>query len=267
MTAFARQIRVEIGPPGRPGRAYNDLRVDFRVDHTSDPEPSSAKIEIYNLADESVAMAEQPDSVVRLLAGYDGAPRLLFTGNPIKGGVRLERRGPDKVLSIEAQDGGRAYQTGHIALARAGEIAARSLILDAATQMGLPVARLTLGASKTMRDYAYSGPARQMLDELTRSTGSEWSIVDGTLVVSPIGRAAPEIAIVFSTGNGNLVGSPSPTDEGVEITGLLEPSMRPRRRFIVQSRRVNGIFRATSVAFVGSQYTREYYTLIDGEAV
>ncbi len=266
MTLLGREIELQLGPPDpRNGRSYRDIRIDFKVEHTDRADPSSAVIEIYNVADESVAMAEDPASVVRLLAGYD-EPRLVFTGNPVKDGVRLERRGPDRILKIEAQDGARAYQLAHLTISRAGEVSARTLIDAAAAELGLP-SEIELGEARTLRDYAFAGPARQILDDLTKTTGSEWSIVDDVLVVRPIGSPLFDRAIEFSADRGNLVGSPVPTNEGVELVGLLEPTLRPRRRFVVKSERVSGVFRATDVIFEGSQWTQPFYVRLKGVAL
>ena len=51
----------------------------------------------------------------------------------------------------------------------------------------------------------------------------------------------------------------------IAIVGLLEPSMRPGRLFVVQSRQFNGVYIARDVTFVGdSGWDVAYYVQVRG---
>lgn len=263
---FGRKVTLQIGQPDTVGRSFTDLRIAFRVDMTRDATPNSASILAYNLSPESIALIQRPGSVVRLLAGYD-VPRLVFVGDPIRDGVRLEKRGPDRILSIEAQDGGNRYRATRVHVSFATDTTVDQVFEHVAEQMGLPTGYVRIDRLKRFPSgVVLSGDARDVLDRIATMSGADWTITDGTLNVIPKGEASGEPAVKFSTEQGNLIGSPSKMGNGgVEIVGLLEPALRPGRSFVVKSSILTGAYVATEVSFVGdSGFDNPYYTIATG---
>lgn len=263
---WGRRVTLQIGQPDGAGRSYSDLRINFRAKQTLDATPNSAEILLYNPSDQSLAEVQRPDAVVRLIAGYE-IPRLIFVGEPIPHGVRIERRGPDRILVIEAQDGSRAYRAGRVEVSIPRATTVGEVFDTVARQMGLPIGSVR-GVDRSIalpHGLTLAGAARDVLDRLAAMSGADWSITDGAIDVVPRGGDTGERAVVFSTKQGNLVGSPKRTVEGVEIVGLLEPTMRPGRAFVVDSRDVRGTFVARDVTHTGDTgYSPEFYTLIAG---
>jgi hypothetical protein len=266
VTPFGRQVVLQIGTLGAAGRSFRDLRVSFRVEQTKSSTPNKAQIDVYGLAPESVSLLQLRGAVVRLQAGYE-APRLIFTGSPIKNGVRLEKLGPERVLHIEAtDDGGRAWQSSRVSLAFATQTSARQVFDAVALELG--IARgpyLAVEDVQLPHGLAMSGPAREILDRVAASIGATWMITDGVLEVVPRGNDIGQPAVVLSAAGGNLVGSPVPKDDGLEVTSLLEPSLRPGRLFVLQSEQFNGAYVARDVTFVGDTHGQAFYSTVTGK--
>lgn len=263
---FGRQVVVQFGTPGTTGKSFSDLRVTFRVQMSRSSTPNTGSIQIYNLNPDSIALLQKPDAVIRLLVGYD-VPRLIFQGEPIKGGVKLERQGPDRILSIEAQDGGRSYREARIEVSFATQTTLRQVLDAVSAQLGLPSG--TIRIDDDMRfphGIVLSGSARDVLDRISRASGADWFVRDGVLQIVPTGGDTGEEAILFSVAQGNLIGSPAPTDQGIEVRGLIEPSMRPGRVFRVDSEQYPGQdYVATDVEFVGDAgWDPTFYVTVRG---
>lgn len=267
---FGRRVIVELGTVGASGKRIEGLRIGFDVQMDDGSEPNKAKIEVYNASRETVAQMQAADAVVRLMVGYQsegGAPRLLFQGNPIDAGVKLDTRGPDRVLVIEAQDGGREYSTSHISESYTTATTSGQVFTALAAALGCPLGNVSavVGDVSFPHGFAAVGPVRHQLDRIAAMSGARWQIRDGALQVWPVGGSTGEGAVVFSADAGNLIGSPKPTDDGVEITALLAPTLRPGKPFRVQSEDVNGDYVATAVQFRGdSGWSREFYVTAKG---
>jgi hypothetical protein len=266
---FGRQAWVEIGPEGGPGVRLADLRVSFRIEHKSGKAVNTGAISIYNPAPSSIALLHVPLAAIRLLAGYD-APQVIFQGPPVKDGVELLADGPNKILKVDAADGGRAYigtafnlslttpsTFGQVlALVLAETLWARGYIDPAIEAVSLP------------HGIVLQGRPSEILDRLAAAApplGADWFVRDNALYVLPRGQATPEVAPLISSTVGNLIGSPTQTKHGCKVTALLDATMRPGRAFVVESLLVNGTFVAKDVTFIGdSGYDRDFYMQIVG---
>lgn len=267
---FGRRVVVQLGTANSTGKEFRDLRVRFSVKMTDSSDPNSAKIEVYNLSASTVSAMQADDAVVRLLAGYDsegGAERLLFQGNPIDGGVRLERQGVDTILTVEAQDGGREYTTSHVSESYSTGTTSSQVFSALAAQLGVPLGNVdaVVGDISFPSGLVLQGRVADQLDRVAAMSGARWQIRDGTLQVWAVGSTTGESAVVFSSETGNLIGSPTVTDEGVEVTGLLAPTLRPGKPFRVASRDVEGDYVCTSCEFKGdSGWVTDFYVVARG---
>lgn len=270
---FGRRVIVQLGTEDSTGTQYKDLRVTFDVKATDGSTPNEAKISIYNISPGAVSVMQQDDAVVRLLVGYrsDGdAPRALFEGNPISGGVKQTKNGVDRILSIEAQDGGKAYTTSHISVSFSTGTTTQQMFDTLAQAMGRPLGNIdgVVGDISLDHGIVLTGPVRDQLDQVAAMSDALWQFRDGALQVWSRGGSTGEPAVVFSSEAGNLIGSARPMDDGVEITGLLAPTLRPGKPFRVESNDVTGDFVATEVAFSGdSGWSKPFYVVAKGTSL
>ena len=265
MVPFGRQVVLDFGLPGQQGRRFRDLSVTFRVEMTQAATPNKARIVARNLAADSVALLQRDGVVVRLLVGYE-APRLIFQGEPVRDGVDERYEGTDRVLTLDLQDGGRAYRLGRVSVSYA-TATTLGQVLDAVTeQLGVPLG--TVEVDRTIglgRGIVLRGPARDVLDQIAEASEARWSIIDGALNIVPRTGQLSDQAVVFSADRGNLIGSPSRKDQGaVEVKGLIAPSLRPGKPFRVESAFVSGDYVATEVDFVGGLREQDFYVIARG---
>ncbi len=264
MTQPRRACTLEFGPAGKAGRSVSGLRTVFQVEHTRASTPSKATIEVFNLNPDSVGLLHDPDATLRLLAGYDGNPLQVFTGEPIK--VETRRQGPDRVTRIEAEDGGKTWRTARVEVVSSTAITLQTVLDRALGAAGLAAsigAGVDLGAELT-QGITYAGPLRDLLDTLTDSAGADWSLRDGVIVLSPRGGAATRSSVLLSPSTG-MINTPARTDDGVEVTALIAPQLRPRDLFTVESEIVRGTYVADQVVFAGDTHATPWYVTVTGK--
>jgi hypothetical protein len=266
MALFQRQVVLQIGTEGAEGRQFQGLRCRFKVEMSKTSAANDAVIELYNPSGDSVALAQAPGAIVRLLVGYD-VPQQVFYGNPVEGGVTLSRTGPDRILRIEAQDGGSNLQA-RVNTSFDSQTSAQQIFDEIAAQLGLASGTIRIGSMTLTQGMVLYGKAQDALDEFCRSLGLEWFVRDGALQVISLGGDTGEAAVVFSSSTKNLIGAPKKTKEGVEVTGLISPSLRPGKPFRVESAEIEGDYIAEDVTFVGdSGYETSFYVTVAGRPV
>ncbi len=265
---FGRQVVVEIGEAGGVGRRFKNLRVAGRVDKSPKSGPNTAVLEIYNPSPDSIAAAQNPRALVRVMAGYD-VPRLLFVGTVIKNGARIEQAGPDRILTIEAMDGGRSYQEAHVNESFSSTATMEQVLGALASRLGVQLGAVSVGDNVQFpRGLTLTGPARSVLDDLAASLGAEWSIQDGALQMLSDAEDTGEAVVQVSSRTGNLIGTPKVGSEGIEITALLDGRLRPGRRLVLESREFNGVYRAREVQHVfDSGWDSSFHTVVVAKEV
>lgn len=267
MSLFGRKVILEIGEPGGEARRWDHLRISGRVEKTPGRGPNTCVLEVYNPSAVTVALAQARGVVVRVLAGYD-VPRLLFVGTVNRGGAAFERQGPDGVLTIEATDGGRRFQEAHVNESFGREMSLEQVFGVLADRLGVPLGAVRLSDDVRFQGVTLVGPVRNALDELCDSLGVQWSVQDGALQVLADGDDTGEAVVVVSSKNGNLIGTPTPQDNGLEVTALLDGRLRPGRRFVLESERYNGVYRARDVMHVfDTGWDSAFHTVITAREV
>lgn len=282
MSFFLRQVRVEFGQPGTEGRAHDGLRVAFSLRHTLDSAPSPGTISVWNLAPSSLGELERARCVVRLFAGYD-SPKLLMQGTIIRDGLKIERQGVDRVATIQVQDGGRALAFGSVSLAISRPTTGAEVFGQLVDALGFPRGPIAFGRPVAFsQGYAFSGRARDALDNVARAAQARWWVRDGVVYAVPQrpvevwydGKKiyqlqddpTPESAVVLGVAEGNLIGSPTRGEDGqVEAVTLLTPELRPGRPFVIRgSERSDGVYTASEVQMVGDTHGQDWYTIAKG---
>lgn len=262
---FDRIVVVEFGLEGAAGKRFYDLAVSFKVKMTDKSTPNSANATIIGLNADSVEMLKEKKSVVRLYAGYQGNAKLIFAGNPIKGGVHIDHT-PECVTTLDLQDAGRALRDTNINISYDADKKHSDLIQMAIKQMGLAKGSIIVGRPAIFPGgMVINESAVSLMDRVAAATYSQWSTRNGVVTFYPKGGHTPEQAVSFSSKNGNLIGSAKRTKEGVTIKGLLDASIRPGMVFHLDSRDATGFYVAKDVSFdVDSGYGNPFYVDING---
>lgn len=265
MTLYGRKVAVEIGVPGEDFKRWEGLRVSARVKKTRDSSPNTAEIEVYNLSADSIHHAQRDGAAVRLFAGHD-LERLIFVGKINQGGAILKKQGPDRVLAIEAQDGGREYTQTRVNKTFDRGTKLSEIIQYLTDKTALPAAAIEIERDAELtQGVTLTGRVSDVLDRLSKSIDAVWSIQDGEVQFLPRGGHTSDQAVLVSSAEGskNLIGSPAPTNNGLEVTALLDGRFLPGRRIRLQSEMYDGIYRVISLEHVyDSGWDNAFYTVM-----
>ena len=284
MGLFGRLVNVAVGQAGLPGLLVSGLRVNFRVKMSQSSSANEATIRLWNPNPATIALLEEGDfPTVVLSVGYRQStnpfakvPRMIFTGGVIRDGLTVRKEGPDRIVEIEAKDGGAAIAGTNINLTFKTPTALSAVVASIAFEMGLITGSIVLAPDVVLSNGGvFNGQASAILDRIAASVNGAWWISDGVFFFQAPGTV-PVIqgkAPLFSSVTGNLIGAVKPKDRGgVEVRALLDASLRPGAPFAVQS--VNAltgvvtkpqVYTATDVVFEGdSGFDVPFYVTVTG---
>lgn len=247
------------------GRRFN-TRIAFNVEKTSEGgSANKAKVDIYNLSQDSKGFIEQPDIQVRLEAGYANELTTLFLGDVKR--VTHVRNGPDIISTVESGDGESNLVNAHVEISLAPGAKLSQIVDKAIAALGLargsikdiPILTYTNG-------FTFSGPARDLLDIVKQRGNLKWSVQGGALDIFPEGSDTGEAAVLLNENTG-LLNLPNKTEDGFELTSLLNPLLSPGRLVIVESETLTGrkTYKIDKATHVGDSLEGDWITKVEGK--
>lgn len=274
---YGRVVEVLVGPKGGTGKLITDLRIQFKVEKTLDPQPNQAQIQITNLSDATRALCETEGAFIVLRAGYTGAVKTLYQGDIARVDTRIQ--GPDIVTSIEAGDGEQEYRNAKADVSFGPGAKFTQVFGALSDRLGLAKGSVKIPnpGDQFLQGYTGAGTVREQLDYLAEKQGLEWSIQDGQLQMLAPEASTDEDVVVLSAATG-LVGSPFKTkvtrpdlarkgkgkdESGIQAIALLNAELRPGRRIQVESRLVNGIYKIQKVSHSGDTHGNSFYSELE----
>lgn len=264
---FDRQFAITIGPPGGFGRVWTDIRLSFDIQRSTGKTPNKARFQLYNLDPVSRSIVETSGAFVTFLAGYVPTPSLLFRGDISRRGVKVERQGPVRIVTIEAGDGELNYRDARFdqnfgpATPNSTILPLVLLALGLGVGPGDPLPPVVYGSG-----ISFYGPARNALARLAEDAGVELSVQDG-LVLFLLPGSTTKDGIASITSESGLIGSPTPTRKGVNLRALLNPQIRPGRLIDIVSESYVGPYRAVKVRHSGDTEGPEWTTTVEAVPV
>lgn len=257
------------------GIEITKLRVQFKVEKTLDKEPNTCELQISNLAEGTRANLCKKPLIVRVDAGHeeDGGARHLFAGDLRYGWSKQD--GTDWVTTLQLADGSRAFQHARVNRSYKAGTSVLTAVRDAARSMGLDLPKDVLVSDDLQRAFASGvqlyGSSADELTRLLAPFGYGWSIQNGRLSVLKDDEVNTNRALVISQDTG-LLGSPefgAPEKDGkpptLTIRTLLYPQLTPGGMLSVQSKSVNGIFRAERVTHTGDSHGDDWVTEVEAK--
>lgn len=251
---------VEIKPDPATGEG---TRVSFTVTKTVGKEPNKGTVKLYNLSSSTRGLLDQTPVKIYLHVGYDGAPRLLFSGDLRYSNTRQE--GTELVTTLEIRDGARAYANARMTeRSYRPPIRVHQVLTDAAATMNLslpPEAEQSVELKQALATgISAHGPTREVLTRLLAPYGMSWSIQEGTLVILKDGQLRPGEAVLVNESTG-LIGSPEravPDKPGarvpVSFDVLVYPEISPAMPVKLESKFINGVFRVKECTSEGDSH-------------
>lgn len=243
------------------------LDCSFRVQKDIKPSPNKCEIEVYGLAESTRKILEQKRIIpVRLRAGYKTRLFQLYLGTLHSSGSR--REGPDIVTKIASVDSAKATREGRVQISVPKVPNATHVLTDITKALGVDAGNLLEHAGGELGQKLQamfsggrpvSGSAARILTDICRSTGHEWSVQDGKLLLLQRGRALAGRALLVRDDAG-LVGSPSVDAKGVVSARMfLVPEVVPGRLVQFDSLSIKGFFRIEQVEYIGQTWGNDWY--------
>lgn len=224
MKQFGRRWKLDISND-QETLSIEQLRVAFEIDKTINEKPNPAKIQIWNLNRDHInQLLSQDYKKVALSVGY-GELRQIYVGDITK--TRIQREGLDFVLTLECSDGHQAYTQSRAKTTLKAGATDKQIVEE--LQKTMP--KVQTGAidipnqRKLPRGRVLNGNSRDILTKIACNNNADWSIQDGALIFLPKDKVLNDDAVLISQDTG-MINAPEQTDEGLELTCLLNPALQ-----------------------------------------
>ncbi|MFC1176729.1 hypothetical protein ACFGWK_11020 [Pasteurella multocida] len=224
MKQFGRQWKVELSNDNEK-LIIEQLRVSFEIDKTINEKPNPAKISIWNLNRTHINQAlSQSFKKLTLLVGYHEL-RTIYSGDINK--IKVRRDGLDFILDIECSDGFKAYTESRVSSTLKKGATDEQIIKE--IQKTMPQVNESAvdipNKRQLPRGRVMNGDSREVLNRIARNNNADWSIQDGSLVFLPKDKVLNDDVILLSQETG-MLGMPEQTDDGLELSCLLNPALQ-----------------------------------------
>ena len=224
MKQFGRQWKLDVSNDGET-LSIEQLRVAFEIDKTINEKPNPAKIQIWNLNRNHInQILSQEYKKAALFVGYNEL-RQIYSGDITK--VRIQRDGLDFVLTLECSDGHVAYtQSRAKTTLKAGATDKQIVEEIQKTMPKIQAGAIDIPNKRQLpRGRVLNGDSREVLNRVARNNNADWSIQDGSLVFLPKDKVLSDDAVLISQETG-MINAPEQTDDGFEVTCLLNPALQ-----------------------------------------
>ena len=233
-----KKVTVTNGPVEPADARLFKTRISFEVEQDASGNANKAKIRVYNLSEDSRTFLEQKDMVIFLNVGYEsiGLSNLFFGDIDEKNGIHVERNGPDIITTIEAGDAEKILREANIQIGLAQGATNIQIIDAAAKKLNVASSFKTNIKSITFQNgFSFSGQVKDLLNDMGRQAGFEWSIQNGELLILGPTETDKQEAVFISAETG-LIGYPTKTQDKVIFNSLLNPKIRPGRAVRLESK-------------------------------
>lgn len=230
---------VSSGPVTNPTNGVNlsELRFTFNIINGDTESPNVGIIRVYNLKKDTRQKIINEYDTVSLQAGYQGNTAIIFRGT-IKQFVSGNENNVTSFLEIRAADGDPNYNFGLFGLAGQGVTMSagwtkNTQLSHILTALGLPADVNAADAVKAsggvnlaqVRGKTMFGLARAQASNLAASANARFSIQNGVVTYVPLTGYLPGQAVKINSLTG-MVGTPDTTDNGIQVTCLLNPLIK-----------------------------------------
>lgn len=282
---FLRAYELTIIPPDGATRTIRDLRVSFEITKSLLSFPNLAKITLYNPSPDTLSALQTKFTKLILNAGYEGDLRLLFTGeirNVLQGKASYESQ-----AIVYAGDGERDWQNASFNKTYSANTSVATVVRDVLKSFTNTAVGILQGlpevADKLM-GQTQSGASKDILDKFADEYGFNWSIQDGEITIVPDDEPLSTTETILISSATGMVGSPTVTVIGADVTTLLNPRLVPNVPFQIQSvgadlqfgdlffftpprTRGEGLYKVQEALFKGDSREGDWTTTVKGRVL
>lgn len=263
---FIRRISITVTPViGGEGLVFNDFRINFEVQKSVEKKiQNTAKIQIYNLSDNSFNFIKQNNMAVTIKVGWgEEADKLLFFGKINR--ASKEKKDTDWIIKIESGDSGNAYNSAKLSKSYPEKTTHNNVFEDLKNE--LLKGNIIKGikgffASDNLFNNGFTahGNVGNLMDNILTANNYEWQINNGILEIQKKGTSNQVIKLSSESG---LVDSPEVTENGIKATCLLQPEISPLRQVYVESLYIKGVYIPSKVTHSGDNLEGKFITTFE----
>lgn len=266
-------------------KIITQLRIVFEITKSMRSYPNLAKIDIYNPAPDTMAIIENEDPLIALSAGYKGNIGLIFKGR-IRN-IFNNKRQSDRILTIYAGDGEQDWQEATFNKTLTENINLNDIMLELFNTFNITgdvtvgtVEGVNVGDNRLL-GQTLSGSSKDILDSLANDYNFQWSIQDGEINVVNENKSLSNKSSVIIKQTTGMIGTPTVTEIGADVTTLLNPELLPNRSFTIESEsqdialsnlqfrkvkrtRAAGKYKGIEVLFTGDTHGTPWYSTVRG---
>jgi len=278
MQHWLRKVRVIFTGGGslvvNPGTETDkQLTIEFEIEKSISGKANDATIRIYNLKESSRNSIGREYTDVEIEAGYIPPNGGDLTGKIFHGQIRdftHDREGADIVTTVTVGDGDKAIRQSTISKTfPAGTTKEEVMeeIYAKYSEHGVERGEWLFPPMEPfLRPYSIAGSCSRYANELGRFNGFYWSIQNQVMEIIPGDKYLPQITLINrDTG---MVHYPKITDNGLYVSALINPEVRPNRLIAVISETVpeaNGEYRVGRIDYSGDNRGGDFYMHVHGE--
>lgn len=208
------------------------LRVVFKIEANSLQAPNMARFRVYNVSPTTAAALHAKEfSSLTFSAGYEqGDYGVIYSGN-VKQAVIGHETAVDSYVDIFCADGDQGYNSAHVNQTLSSGHTPQN-IFDAALQslgkFGITKGQVNVDLSqpKFPRGRPIFEMARDTMRTLAYARNANWSIQNGKLDMIDPTKPLTSSPLYLNSQTG-MVGWPKQTGDGIIVTSLLNPNLRP----------------------------------------
>ena len=233
---FKRVYDLTIIPVDGESRVIKDLRVNFEITKSILSFPNLCRLNIYNPNADTLAALQKKYTKIVINAGYQGDIRLLFKGEVRN--VFQNRSGVDRIITVYAGDGERDWQNATFNKTFTENVSISSAIqevLKSFEEVTVGVVNGLPQVADKLRGQTLSGSSKDILDNFADEYGFTWSIQDGEVIITPVESPLEGTEAVLINATTGMIGSPTLTEIGADVTTLLNPRLLPNKAFKIES--------------------------------
>lgn len=284
-TQYLRAYEFTIIPETGDGIVIKDLKIIFDITKSLISIPNIAKIQLYNPSEKTQSFLQKKFTKIQLKAGYKNSTGLIFKGE-IRN-VFQSRLGVDRILTIYSGDGEKDWQNAMLNKTYTKNISIKTIVQDlfeTFENTGLGDISGVPDVKDKLMGQTLSGSSKDILDKYADEYNFEWSIQDGIIVVSTNDDLLKRNEAVLISSTTGMIGAPTVTEIGADVTTLLNPRLLPNFGFKIESVNANfqignlffrdikktsaeGLYKIQEVNFRGDSREGEWVSSIKGRTV
>lgn len=256
-----------------------DFDVKFTIEKSHKPIPNTCKITVFNLNDDHRSQLEK----LRPMKGENGAPPVKGIKTLLEAGygkhlsqlwlgdlrtINSIRDGANWATTLESGDGEKAYQNTRLQVSYGPKTPVATALRAMVKALGVGegnvekvISGLSIDKLGTVfsQGLVISGSVARELTNFAKSADLEWSIQDGNIQFTDLGKALAGQAIKLSAASG-MIGSPTVDQDGLlTVKMLIIPDVRPGRLLVLDAKRVKGNYRIEKATWSGDTAGTDWF--------